>query len=270
MSFFQHQSGLADRHTSPPALPEPPNVEWGVDRLADQVSEIGIVSDLPDRQSSSKREATTLKRSSRAIGSKIRRETTMPNNYTPSSPPAKAQHILQHSYSVDYQASQGHNRVYEPPPSHKELVESDSRIMEVQQEAGPLPLLLNSYPKQYNNEVDEQSVLEKSILKTLHPTVKEHDEKTIEETVHYASPTNGSYAYSPGSPSFDGVFQRSNGTSPSVNEHEQPFSSPPISQPNGNAGSSNAVASSNSYSDNNNKSSHQNHYVMLPIGRVSG
>ncbi|KAG2177923.1 hypothetical protein INT43_003170 [Umbelopsis isabellina] len=267
MSFFQHHSGVTDRYTSPTGTPELPIAEWGVDRLADQVTELDLVSDLPDRQSPSKREATTLKRSSRAIGSKLRRETTLPNTYTPSSPPAKVQHIPQHSYSVDYQASQGHNRVYEPPPSHKELVESDSRIMEVQQEAGPLPLLLNSYPKQYNNEEDEQSLLEKSILKKLHPTFEDHDEKTIEETVYYASPTNGSYAYSPGSPSLNGVFQHSNGTSSSVNEYDQPFSSPPISQPNGNAGTLNAVMGTTSYTDNN-KSSHQNHYVMLPIGRT--
>ncbi|KAM3583967.1 hypothetical protein VKS41_003930 [Umbelopsis sp. WA50703] len=266
MSFLQHHFGAADRYTSPHDTPGHTTAEWGVDRLADRVTAVDLVSDLPDRPISSKRDATTLKRSSRAIGSKLRRETTLPNTHTLPSPPAKAEHIPQHSYSVDYQASHGHSRVYEPPPSQKELVESDSRIMEVHEEVGPLPLLLNSYPKQYENERDEQTLLEESILKELHQTFGEYEEKVIEETVHHPSQDDW-YTSSPGSPSFNGVFQHGNGTSSSVNDQDQPSSSSPTGQTNGNVGSSNAVASSSSNAEAS-RSSHQNHFVMLPIGRT--
>lgn len=287
MAFPQYQSYVNDHRRSQQAAPTHSGSEWGVDRLADRVPDPALVSDYSEHRSSYHHNDARTRQWSTPSRESNKSE-YFSYNPTPSS--SKYQHNARHSFSTDYQGHSISNRVYEPRPSPKELIENDSKILEVQlKEVGPLPLLLNPLKEAHQSqsaELSAQASLEDAIMMQLqNTTISNSNEKrhsTLETDIinpikratsppiptprtsewYTSSPTTSSPSSSI-FPQDDNFIETNNEDAPSPSRSPSGPSSNNMSP----AAATNAALPPASNPDGW-RQSNQSHFIMIPIGRV--
>lgn len=286
MSYPQYQYYANDNPSPQQANPMYSSSEWGVDRLADRVPERPLTSDYPDRPSRHQHDKMNRQWSTPT------RESSKPEyfGYKPTSSTSKYEQAPRHSFSAEYQANSSHTRVYEPHPSPKELVESQSRILEAQmQEIGPLPLLLYPQNIAYHTqsaELSAQASLEESIMLQLqNPPISSNtsdkrkstlDSQIFNPIERAESPpipnprTNEWYTSSPRTTSPSSTIFSQNDIPTETNGEEAPSSSPSgASNNNMSSGPNTTVISPPISTLDNGRQQNQSHFIMIPIGRVS-
>jgi hypothetical protein len=269
-----------------------PTSEWGVDRLADRIPERTLVSEYPDRSSHHQHHPFPRQWSNNSIPSPRQPTSQEYFGYTPTQSNPNYKHTSHHSLPTDYQASQASARVYEPRPSPTELGESQSRILEAQTTerhsfSRPLPLMLNPHNDKRKNlsELSTQASLEESIMLQLqNATITSSTERrhsTIEtETVsplrRMESPPipqprmSEYYTNSPGTSSPSSNTFALAGPLSGVSQGEEAPSPTPSAGTFSNASPGHGTNVVTPQQTPDSGKQNPSHFVMIPIGRVSG